>query len=69
MAPTGQPARLAQHHAQDAGGSNPWLEICTDWNLWEKQEKEPNRHTFFIRPGDKQLYKMSHDWEENLHKA
>lgn len=31
-------------------------------------DKELDRPTFFMRAGDKQLHKISFDWEEDLHK-
>lgn len=42
---------------------------CIKPETQEDRRKEPERPTFFIRPGDKQLYQASRDWGENLHKA
>ena len=53
---------------RDGGHAGFRPETRTKLEVTGEQKKEPRRLTFFIRPGDKQLYKMSCDWEENLHK-
>lgn len=53
---------------RDGGHTGFRPETHTRLELTGEQKKEPTRLTFFIRPGDKQLYEMSRDWEENLHR-